>query len=775
MAELKYFADNQKALGENYRFWELIREKNGERYELFFDTADLIDMLRGMQGLASGYAFKWEHYNKPKQLVYAVAYQNWLGHISILPPHLTELYNKISAGQTLFPEFPLDQQMAEDEFWPKYLPADLVRFIEKPNEWPESSEVVEALMSAAPHIFQGIYLMQKGGYWKKRYRYLKENGILYFDVSPFDVMEISKDPVFKAFQKELNSIRSHNTSNNYIDALALSMLDRKLDAYLSKPDKLPVPLFYTDQEHIHQAIEKVAQLNPKRRPPLHIRNQDNDWVPIVRNADFFFLWGILRGAEQEDVALFKKLSDCFESLHEAKEKSSKLEEAKAAIDKRTREEEAPNTLLLEFFKRWWEQRGIQELREVFKEDYNLDKEQEQTITVSVNEYIQREREHLDHELGRRAKVMNLLRQIWKELQHLDRQFNQVYDSDIEIIAAHEFGSRFSFSKPVYETIQRHFDRLKAVVFGGDLEDIEEAKTETVNFIFDALTTQGKITPEQRIDKLNNLASAIGILWLLEKFPLINDICRSLRETNSLKENISDAYPSPAFAIMHAVAKLQMGDPDLAKVQAIVNCVESKFDNPSCEKNQNYKVWMALSYVYYRMATARFPQLYVIPEDLPSHDRESKIRKAALNYLEKTLYFSEKTIGYLKDKISNAEDCEQLPRWCRVYYYAVNNAIFVKTIALSDADKLSEMEDLVEELSNLTDISLYHENRYSDTLARYYYRLGKVKKSKMGNFYLRKARSLNQRSKESYGLVEKRVFQVLGDHVEKLLLERSGEV
>jgi len=767
MANLNLFAGNHQIISNNYLFWKFLRKRQGSNYQIYFDTADIIDMLTGMQGLSNGYAFKWGLYEQPKQLVYAVAYQNWLGPITLLPPHLTELYDKINGNHFLFPEKLTDLEHSKKEFWSKYIPENVRHLIVNPQNDYLGIEVIEALMKTAPHIFQGVYLLQGSSFWKKRYKSLKERKLIQFDGTTYNVLEISKDPVFKSLQTLLNKERPYNTSNNYIDALALCLFDRKLQEHERNPKRNPLPIFYSDQDHLLNATEEVAKKEIKGRFPFSIETEDQKNTLLVRDANFFFLTGVLQGAELEDVQLFDRLNNCFNSLQRTEGKNNKLGDAKAKMGQEI-EENAPLTLLLEFFKRWWHTLGIKELKEVFKKDYHLDPQQEEKLSKEINEYINQEQQRLKQDLGQRPQVLALLRTVWKELHKMEERLKKLYPENISIEAAHEFGSRFSFPKPVYEKIQRHFNRMMEAAYGGEDSDIDEVKTETVNYIFDALTAKHLKSTGEINEKLDNLAITIGILWLLEKHKLIDEISKVLVKLPALKLDKQDVYPSPAFAIMHAAALLVSEDPHIVSIQNIINCVEDKYSGAKGRKN--YKVWMALSYVYFRLAIIQYPPLDQIPENLTEFERESKTRQAALSYLVKTVEFAEKSLLYLEIKIADGVGKEELHRWRRAYYYAINNIIYAKTIILT-GNLNKELEEKVFQLEALNDNKLFHEHRYSDTLARYYYRIAHHSQSNQRQFNINQSKKFNERSLNSMGTAEKWAFESLRSAIERLDLEQ----
>ncbi len=761
MADMKHFLDKQEDIIENFRFWKSYIYNKPGQHQFYFDTADIIDMLTGIQGLAQGYSFKWKLYDHPKQLVYAFAYREWLGSITLLQPHLTELYDKISTRHTLFPEYSTNIEEPIEEFWSEYLKDKKIRLLLQEGQLDHINEKADALLKVAPHIFQGIYLSQEDGFWKKRYKYLKEKGIIKFDTTPYDVIKTTKNPVFKALQESLNRQRSHNTSNNYIDAIALCLFDKKLKLHQENPSQYPLPLFYTDQSFLLKAAKEVSKEKFNNRHPLCIKCKDGKSILAVRDSNFFFLAGVLGGSTKPDIELFERIVNKLEgSTNGDLVNNEKTTEAKAVFDKDIIEEDTPKAFLINFFQQWWHNLGLKQLHQVYKKDYNLNEAEEKVLQTKINAYITTEREQLKKSIGLGYTIIN---RAWKDLADVEQKIKELYKFDIKIDAAHEFGSRFSFKKSVYSKIQEHFERMKSAAFGDEKKDLDEIKTETINFILDTLTGKSDLPEKERSTKLDNLASAIGTLWLLNKHELIDMICQALRDIPRLKKNKEDVYPSPAFAMMHAVTRLSLEEPNLDNIQEIIDCVEEKFNGQNGDKN--YKVWMALSYVYYRMAAIQYPHIHQIPEDLSLSEKDSTARKKGLEYLEKTYINAEKTFKYLDVKINEEPNSEAIYRWRRVCYYATNNILFCKTLyapiyELTEPDFMKK----VHQFEDLDNPNLFHENRYSDTISRYYYRLSHHDKKPK---FIKLAREYNRRSLSYPGIAEKRTFEILEKNIDRL--------
>lgn len=766
MALISDFSKDLEAVKENYRIWKA-HEKSELKF--YFDTADIIDMLKGIKSLLpiSGPNSKLAAYKKPKQLVHAVAYENWLGTIHLLPPHLSELYEKLDNGGIMLNYDVEDIEQSSTEFWSneEILKKDVLAFIQGNTKGSkeETKSGLESFMKGSQHIFQGSYLMDKEANWKKRYAYLRKNKIIGFETDDIDLVSIGKDPVFIALQKELNHIRPL-TSNNYMDALALCMFDRKLRDTEKNNECV---FFYAEQKKLYQAIKAVSQEKIDGRYPFCFEYEDElgkQTAMAVRKADFFFLVGILRIAESDYGNIWDKLESLLESLSKSKEtdKNQDNDNKRASLQ----------LFFLEFFYSWWEKQGMQDLNLHFREDGLASKE---FLDKEINNYIKDEFSSLGKHLSITPDILKILRKTISQLTDMKERVKKLYPDQFSMDAAHEFGSRFSFQPEAYEQIQQLFTQIQTAAFSDLPSDVEDIKTKVVNYIGSALksTTYNKITDgDKTIDNnktLNNLACAIGVLWLLGKSKLIDQICSTFENLPHLLLD-SDEYPSPPFAIMHAVVLLSDGNPNLDEIERIINCVVGKYGLEANEKN--YKVWLALSYAYFCMADKVFPRIFRIPEDLTEDERNSNVRKKALGYIKLTYEYAQSAYTFLKEKTLKEFHPTAQSRRNRYLYNAENNVIFGQTILLRKQEledsKLAELVDDLESISS--NPLLWHESRYADTLARYYYRLGRQKN---GDIYsVGKALKYNERSLKATGISEKDLQNQLKKQLEQNI---SGQV
>ncbi|WP_282783722.1 hypothetical protein [Phaeodactylibacter xiamenensis] len=745
MAEISDFASDRTQIAENYRIWKAIQNTE---FTLYFDTADIIDMLHGIASMsaAPGMPFKWSLYNEPKQLVYAVAYKKWLGGIRLLSPHLAELYDKLRSDRFQRHKIRMDISSLNKTFWGKedILSKEVVSFVNgKYLGKKENSSAhinMEALLASAPHIFQGTYLMANHGDWRSRYRFLKEQGIIDFDQDIVRVNELVNDEVFKKLHKALNNQRPL-TANNYVDALALCLFDQKLRK--AEKNNAPPLFFFADQDHLLKAVEEVSREKLNGRFPFRFQDAEKklDFL-TVRTAPFFFLLGILHGVKSEYEDLWNRFEYYLEEITKESQEVRRYTPSSEAA--------AFRLFILEFFASWWHKEGMKDLKLLF----NTRKlASENYLEREVQSFINSEFEHLSQRINLNPKVLEIIRESLDNLSDIKQTLKTLYPNITEINAANEFGNRFSFKPEAYRSIQKAFSELQSSARAHSSEEVEDIKETIINNISSAFTKVNLEREEDLNDILNKLASAVGILWLLKKYYLVERICDTITNIPYLCKDKNEKYPSPPFAILHVVVLLADSEPDMTRVTRILQCVRSKYDKG--QPKQNYKVWLSLSFAYFMMAGRIYKDIAVIPEDLSAKAERSMIREQALICLRNSKKYSRYAFEYLSQKELESNDINAMPRRYRFKHYAINNLIFCETLLTERSDFETTLSKLVNmQESIVEDEHLWHRTRYADTIARYYYRKARISDNP-DDLTLKKMYRYNNRSLKEQGINEKK--------------------
>lgn len=783
---LESYSSDYKKIISNYRLWRSLNARQ-TALRIYFDAADLIDILHGMGSLHRGQALS-ERYRSLSTMVYALAYRNWLGQIAVLPPHLAEFADKMqtSYSSQLFPNDFRSAQYNEweKEFWGYTQPGTTWLFKDKAY----TQEELKALVRSTPDLFLGVYLLQHRAFWKDRYRYLRKEKILAFDTESYPVAELQRRPLFRLLEASLNKNRSTTTSNNYVDALALCILDQLLEEHLADPTVKALPILYSNQPRLLKTINEVSRKKVDGRYPLRLPAEEGDALGelVVRNSHFFFWSGILRGMEQHDQDLFQRFIN---SLDELQQESALLElhQPYSALQQKWQSnarEKNHQFILVEFFKLWWDKGGIQEVRQ--KLDYDsLSPEQEAQHNQQVDGYIQEERKRFEKEFLLPIKANGFIRKAWKTFDDLDKEIlEQWVRPEIKINAHHEFGPRFAVEGEVCEQIQVLFDELLRTVGqqeaprlpGEETErirqEITELKSDLVTRVIDGLTTHIS-DAETRQKKVNEIATATAVFWLLGKYNLVDEVCNLLRHAPTLKRATEDPYPHAAFAIIHLAAQLYENRE--LRHNETLNTLQ-KIEKKYTHDKPNYNVWLGLSYIYYRLAE-REGEIFTIPEDFAEEDMPYRQETAMHRYLQKTQYYAELTRNYLHEELKH--DTHRRQRHQRAYYSSLNNILFCKT-RLAEPAELYPLErsiaDRIKAVNHLQPI--FHESRYNDTLARFYYRLARIAD---GNplyhahqqNWIREAKKFNQLSLASKLVPQQKIYANLESMISRLEADKQS--
>lgn len=710
-------AEDYQRLINDIRLQKELKGKPEIEKQIYFDTSGAIDMLTGMHGMIDRGRINQRYYDRLTTLVYALAYKHWLGEIYTLPPHSEELFNKIKNNQYRFPDQPADKfESLEKEFWADrklkidQFQADLAD--EKKREhW------IELLKEESVDLFKGVYLTDRTSFWKRRYKYLvKEAEILRFSSDmDYRLGDLTQSKLFTPLLKYLNSKRE-KSSNNYIDAIVLCMLDKKLEQF--KSDKTnQLPLFFSDQEHILEAVSHFSkQSEIFGRRPFVYEGETGNYL-IVRNANFFIIEGLFNAIQKHSSpAALESYERVLESLQEwllgVKSRSEDPEAGaeQAEMIKIDFREQSAAKFFLEFFDRWWDKQGFEELKQVVVSSY-LEENRSQ-IEKQIADYIEEERDRINKQFeGYEGRIM-IIRKTWNHFDLLPKFVRDNFaptGGGFDIFK--EFGPRFSYTEKVCEATQDLADRIFDAVFRNDKDELGHAEAEVVTNLINGLFGRSQ-TNEEKDKKLDQLAIALAIFWVFEFFDLICEVCQIIRKQYEQDDSNDDMYPSPSIALMHAAAVIQGRSKDQKLVERILKCVNRKF-------GEKYNVWIGLSYINYlrwndKADSFKFPER-LSPEEI-RFNRETP-------YLTEALKYSKKAVDYLEDRRKDPREGSKIKHRQRKYYYALNNYIFFQTICAPaiefETEEMSGYAEKLEDSSRNPDY--WQADRFPDTLSRYFFR------------------------------------------------------
>ena len=269
--------------------------------QLFFDTYAALDMLLGLKKIADG-GFKKDLFLLPETLVYALSYQHWLGPIHLLPPHTEELIFKIkdSDNSLLNDKSATPFEAQEQEMWGA-LGLNTIQSAPPISSGAKKSAWLHALKAESSDLFKAFYLLQESSSWKARYKQLTTSNVLHFSQEQdYRLGDITKTPLFNDLLTAFNRARPRRSDNNYMDAVALCLLDQKLQAFEASDGQLPLPIFYCLQPNILDTVAAFSEKTYEKGHRPFTWKHENKAHLIVRNSDFFVLFGVMKALQDQN-------------------------------------------------------------------------------------------------------------------------------------------------------------------------------------------------------------------------------------------------------------------------------------------------------------------------------------------------------------------------------------------------------------------------------------------------------------------------------------------
>lgn len=745
--------------------------------QIYFDTSSVIDLLLGLHGLLQRHQLDEKRYFSPSTLVNALAYNNWLGKIYTLPPHTDELIKKLRFSTRVFGDTtPIAIQRAERQFWGD-LKLKIFDSRFDPQQVAANQDWIATLKGEYIDLFKGAYLIGGEGFWKNRYRHLvKEKGVLQFSADKdyfYQTGDLIKKPLFNELKDLFEQQDSDKTSNNYTDALALTLLhERLVKAHVTKDEngKFIIPLFFSDQQRILDAVKVMSNKKDENGHPYFTFMGSLGNYCIVRDANFFIIDGVYKGMQANDPQIDLKeyldklkrpLADINTSILGERSKMNR-EERNLVSDIKTH---SIDTVIIDFFSRWWKTTGFKNTRRIL-EIPQLSNEKVDELQAEVNQYIEEERKRLKEQFGEHERRAELLQKTLNYLAVLPQIITRQFQTKGQNMDAYlEFGPRFYYDENVCATVQQLYEKIFVTYNYAQNSHLkgnpafEKYQLEIINDLLCGIYDSAEDEAHYHA-LLNRLAKSIAILWIFfshepNKVELIELICQVIRKRYERRPQQMGKYPHYSFGLFHAAAVLQSRSQDELQAIEIMNCVLSK-------GSKDYKVWSGLSFLYcklWRMNVGHF----TFPEQILQNYKLKKREEKAYEYLAQAYKFAQKVIDWLE---TTDEDTHKSDARNRSYHYALNNLIFTATYLQSTTVFLS-LESRVDEFVDLANRDGYWQHgNYDDTLACYNYRRAIVADNQAAfNFYLNESeRYINQAIQDSKK--EKKIYSNLKTKINK---------
>jgi hypothetical protein len=302
-------------------------------------------------------------------------------------------------------------------------------------------------------------------------------------------------------------------------------------------------------------------------------------------------------------------------------------------------------------------------------------------------------------------------------------------------------TKFSFERRLGPDIQH----VSELLFSTNENENERGRFETIHYLSEGISKNDK-NDKSGID---SLSKGLCILWIYEKYELINNICDYL---------ITKDYNNYSIGIMHASAKLYCGSKNTESVYEIIKRIEQYSEN--CN---NYKLWIGLSFLYFQL-WAEMSQIYNIIEFLPKG--RIPVQDNVLQYHKKSLFYAKKALEWLSDNKDNIteedlirtkfERGELIRSRTRKYFYALNIYLYYSSRGSSSTEFNDEyLEVLYDKFcTGIFDKSSW-QGRFYDTLSLFNVRksLNAPIKSEF-LLYIDIAEDYNQKSSNERGITKR---------------------
>lgn len=736
-------------LASDAQFYDFIESRDSsEKQAIYFDASAIIDMLTALDQMPPGDKIDLEYFRNPINTVLGIAYRGWLGPIQLLPPHRDEVVDKINLAGDLFPDSP---SFSYEQKRKDYLRvAKLDKLLDKKDNGIPKKDFGQ-LRDASLEAFVLTYFLHDRGHWKERYHYLNQQNIIqrFHKKIDYPIAEIIASNLFQDILEALNDFRPSRSRSNFVDAIALFLLEERLKSAIE--NNLPIPVFFSDQESLYHATksmlrkheEKSAKGEISDRPPFTIFDKKHrKFHSVVRNENYFILSGISRSIKTGKV-VNQQLTKFRTALAEVQEA---IDSIKANQSNRPLFKNVWNLSLLHFghafFDGWLSENAPKELGLITKEP-------SEQFQKRINAFIKEEREKLSAEKEIGVNRTKFIGKVWGALQPLEAQILTISrkrnENDDVVnhgkLVKDELESRFGMQQRVCIRVMEELDHLFELAndVNGRVSDSQEEYGRRIRkrhiYSKQIEITKGKIATRilgviYRPDKeevtdgqLDNLAHGLGLLWVLGQYNQITEII-SLFMNSEPGNVIQEQKVNHFFPLIYAGALLEKSPSDFEAAKAIM---EKELQRIRKSGRDNYHTKTGLSYLKYLIWTKRLKKYvrkgWMLPEQAVLRLGQNEFI-SVYDHLISGEAYARDAYDFLERKIDsmhrNDEPQEAIDYYQQKSDYLVNNILFFLTYSASAKRFLEEgreyaslLRGAVEDYNNAD-----QPFRYYDTLSRY---------------------------------------------------------
>lgn len=620
---------------------QLIEEKRRLKKKLnlqyYFDSYDLVNLIQGAMAYETNMGFDYARYQQDhlQNLIYSFVFLKLYlpAPIKMLEPHKIEFFNKIYRHS-------IDLKSPKNQEENKGVVNDVLYLLDRGTNNFQLGQIasnidsyVNDLVQSSPELLRIDFLLKEFPFWKGRLKYLQDNEIIELSAVKSEFEEIKDDELFRVINSGFEQARPGRIANNFYDSLAFYHLQELLNKYNEDSTNNPLPVFFASSPVVRRAIEIIRNENPFLFS-YEIKDIDingSHLIPIVRDALYFVLEPIFTVNDGTEV-FFKNLQDSRplirkliqEEYSSLVEKSGKLEN-NFNKTKRRFEESIREIIEIKLTQEIWiKNKAYESLAKDLKDlmdltDFDL-KEVEEKIDAQLIGILQSAQYSLERsrQLG---AILGAYRSVDKDVEKILRQ--NFLSSSINIYR--DFALiRFGIDQRKLPQLQQLTEAL--------IEDSLDSTSPALYNILSSLST--KIDNPQKAERF---LQGIVVSWLLEKYNLIIELCSQIDPLDMQNRYETALIYAGAYIACYRNKK------GVEETQKIINCILSK-------KDQNYKVWIGIAYLYYRMLEIENNKYREIPE-MNSKNWESIINEEYYNkfFINGALLFIKKAYNFIKEK------------------------------------------------------------------------------------------------------------------------------
>lgn len=694
---------------------DLERQKEDETIEIYFDTADMLRAVLGLQAFfQDAEEFDEQLFNNDKTLVRCLATSGWLGTIRMLPSHQDEFLSLMNINfglgseanyphrKDIFLEF-IKENISSDKS--KQIPIHKIGEEIAEDEMVDFVRQIKQQAESAESLFKAFECI---GRWQPRLARLIRENSLYLEPEKFKYAEIISSNIFHELKSAFDERRkSENMMNNFADALAVAALIERVKLYKEKKTK-KLPRFYVSTRLFRDVIEMagVGQHLIYREPDRidsekSVTSIVTDKCSVLRRADYFIFKAAFGSQSKAHRSQAQTTTFAGMNLYKLHNAVTKIFDARARlmptavrsieIEGRSLNDIIEEVRQFSFLNNIW-------LRFIKTEDLKKlrDLEEEARILVKkeqVSKAIEATREALEVNVNEYKQVKSIWQELKQSSQVLQARTSKNIAEQIDVFR--DLGLlRFSFPERVHRRIEEVLD---AILRGGDNE-----QRVARNWVIIAYYSESNDLDEET----DNLALVSAVLWSVE---MDKRLIKRLEE--SLKAGTLKHYSLKmifAAAIFRSSSNLKRGrhTSDLIeKGRQMLYDLTDEFTYTR-ERKKRIDLAIGLAYLHFHLWwSLGYRSFWYPPSETTKHEQA-----------DEGVQLINQAIDYSKQAYDLLHKDDMIRR-----VYTLNQYLYYLVMA-GGVNRGDEMDNAAASLASYKANRDWWQYRCDDTLARYFHRM-----------------------------------------------------